>query len=486
MKTISALFVVSWLSLLVQAHSRHDGRNKHPLAVRQEEPAPADPTPSNQTSAAQPSFTFSLRATNPTAVPLSSIVSGVENRPTRDLPTTETAGARPTGVANAPGLPDLQAFRQVRESRYPTYNEVPPVDSPEVLIWKDEVSNSGIEIPSFGPTTDDGSCEANAAIAMDPERCWWTCGACDHENDISACSEKNHWGLTFDDGPAIYTPDLLQYLAEANLKATFFVVGSAVYFLPEILQAEYIAGHQIAIHSWSHRPLTTLTDDEIIAELGWSKQIIKDVIGVTPTQFRPPYGDIDNRVRAIALAMGLTPVMWTRSSGFAFNTQDFDVNGGQATVEQVLSNWGNIIESAASLDTGFISLQHDLYQQAVDVATGYILPDGLAHQPRFTIEPIITCVNMPLANSYIETNNNRTNPFAAQLGVRSSPTPTPNLPEVTGSGGGDRSPEPGSGPDNNNGNPDAAQSVNNSGATIQTPLSVLALVLGLLAAYAQI
>lgn len=35
---------------------------------------------------------------------------------------------------------------------------------------------------------------------------------------------------------------------------------------------------------------TTLSNEEIIAELGWTKEIIKAVIGVTPTTMRPPYG----------------------------------------------------------------------------------------------------------------------------------------------------------------------------------------------------
>ena len=34
-------------------------------------------------------------------------------------------------------------------------------------------------------------------------------------------------------------------------------------------------------------------------------QAVKDVTGVTPTYLRPPYGDTDNRVRAIAKACGL-------------------------------------------------------------------------------------------------------------------------------------------------------------------------------------
>jgi len=148
------------------------------------------------------------------------------------------------------------------------------------------------------------------------------------------------WGLTYDDGPAFYTSQLLDYLDQQNLKSTFFVVGSRVISFPTTLQTEYMSGHQIGVHTWSHPPLTTLTNDQIIAELGWSKKVIKDVLGVTPNIMRPPYGDVEfvvlhsylplrlsknsNRVRAIATAMGLTPVIWTRVSP----TATFDTNGG--------------------------------------------------------------------------------------------------------------------------------------------------------------
>lgn len=96
-----------------------------------------------------------------------------------------------------------------------------------------------------------------------------------------------------------------------NTTTTFFVVGSRVISRPAMLQSEYMAGHQISVHTWSHPYLTTLTNEQIVAELGWSKQVIKDTIGVTPNTFRPPYGDIDDRVRAIAAQMGLTPIIWT-------------------------------------------------------------------------------------------------------------------------------------------------------------------------------
>lgn len=101
------------------------------------------------------------------------------------------------------------------------------------------------------------------------------------------------WGLTYDDGPSFYTSDLLHYLDEKQLKSTFFVVGSRVISFPQTLQTQYMSQHQIAVHTWSHPSLTTLTNEEIIAELGWSKKVIKDVLGVTPNMMRPPFGDIE-------------------------------------------------------------------------------------------------------------------------------------------------------------------------------------------------
>ncbi len=109
-------------------------------------------------------------------------------------------------------------------------------------------------------------------------------------------------------------PNTRSPVNEHDISTTFFVVGSRVISRPQMVQAEYMAGHQIAVHTWAHPPLTTLTNEQIVAELGWSKQVIKQTIGVTPLYMRPPYGDIDDRVRAICKAMTLTPIIWTRTN----------------------------------------------------------------------------------------------------------------------------------------------------------------------------
>ena len=57
--------------------------------------------------------------------------------------------------------------------------------------------------------------------------------------------------------------------------------------------------------------MTSLTNEQVFAELYYTREIIKDVIGVTPRCWRPAQGDVDNRVRVIAAGLNLTNILWT-------------------------------------------------------------------------------------------------------------------------------------------------------------------------------
>lgn len=60
--------------------------------------------------------------------------------------------------------------------------------------------------------------------------------------------------------------------------------------------------------------MTTLSNEDVLAELAWTMQIIHDSTGGrVPRFWRPPYGDVDKRVFAIATeVLGLTTVLWNR------------------------------------------------------------------------------------------------------------------------------------------------------------------------------
>lgn len=58
--------------------------------------------------------------------------------------------------------------------------------------------------------------------------------------------------LTFDDGPSIYTEEILDILKRYNVKATFFVTGMNMPQYKDCLQKILDDGHTLGIHTYSH------------------------------------------------------------------------------------------------------------------------------------------------------------------------------------------------------------------------------------------
>ena len=73
-------------------------------------------------------------------------------------------------------------------------------------------------------------------------------------------------------------------------------------------------GHEICVHTWSHQYMTALSNEEVFAELYYTRKIIKDLLNVTATCWRPPYGDVDNRVRLVAKELGLKTIIWSEDT----------------------------------------------------------------------------------------------------------------------------------------------------------------------------
>ncbi|KAI5475932.1 chitin deacetylase, carbohydrate esterase family 4 protein [Pseudohyphozyma bogoriensis] len=369
--------------------------------------------------AAASSSTLIATTTKRAASKTSTTATPTSTEATSTLPMTFAAGATPP-VYGAPPLPDLST---INENDYPPLDVLPPLNSTEMLQWISEIDMANI--PNIPPTGIDGCANTTynqgAILNAGPEgNCWWTCGHCTRDTDITFCPTQSTWGLSYDDGPSPSTPKLLDFLYENDLLATFFVVGSRAVSRPQMLQTAYMMGHQISVHTWAHSSLTTLTNEGIIAELAWSKAIIKAVTGVTPNTMRPPYGDIDDRVRYICAQLGLTPIIWTVDGSNSYDTQDWEIAGGIVTADQVLTNFENIITNSTELDTGFIVLEHDLDSTAVDLAVNQVLPAALSFSPSLTLQPIITCLGQPSYQAYQETFQGYTSDRVARNGSESA------------------------------------------------------------------
>ena len=69
--------------------------------------------------------------------------------------------------------------------------------------------------------------------------------------------------LTFDDGPwPGHTPAVLKALADQCTKAVFFPIGKHAGWHPEIMKQVASAGHTVVSHTWSHKDLSKLNEQE--------------------------------------------------------------------------------------------------------------------------------------------------------------------------------------------------------------------------------
>ena len=68
------------------------------------------------------------------------------------------------------------------------------------------------------------------------------------------------------------------------------------------------------MHTWTHPYMTSLSNEDVVAQLAWTMQIIHDSTGGrVPRFWRPPYGDSDTRVSAIAKeVLGMITVIWNQ------------------------------------------------------------------------------------------------------------------------------------------------------------------------------
>ena len=97
--------------------------------------------------------------------------------------------------------------------------------------------------------------------------------------------------LTFDDGPSIYTEDILDILDRYDVKATFFVVGKETDSAKEAMCDIVERGHTLGMHSYSHKYSEVYASVDAFAEdFEKLQDYLKEVTGVESTVYRFPGG----------------------------------------------------------------------------------------------------------------------------------------------------------------------------------------------------
>lgn len=107
-------------------------------------------------------------------------------------------------------------------------------------------------------------------------------------NNFNTENDEKIVFLTFDDGPSTtVTPSILDVLDKYEIKATFFVLGSAVDkpAHKEILKRMYNSGHSIANHTYTHKysilyPNRNLDLNAFVNEINKTDEAISNALGV--------------------------------------------------------------------------------------------------------------------------------------------------------------------------------------------------------------
>jgi peptidoglycan/xylan/chitin deacetylase (PgdA/CDA1 family) len=157
--------------------------------------------------------------------------------------------------------------------------------------------------------------------------------------------------LTFDDGPCNKTQDLLAILANKEVKATFFVIGSNITDNQAAAQAIFAGGHELGNHSDGYSANPNRTSVE-----GCSNKI-KNITGSNPTLFRAPelnYGSVVSVCRDLNLPLigtNCDSQDYNASANVQNNVRNCAKDGGivlmhegNTSGERTLPNLGNIID----------------------------------------------------------------------------------------------------------------------------------------------
>jgi peptidoglycan/xylan/chitin deacetylase (PgdA/CDA1 family) len=118
--------------------------------------------------------------------------------------------------------------------------------------------------------------------------------------------------LTFDDGPdPEWTPRVLDILAGAGVRATFFLVGERAARAPAVVERIAAEGHEVGNHSWSHRNLWFCGPRATTEQVRRAHDTLTDLAGTPPRHFRPPWGIVNVATFAAVRRAGERCVFWS-------------------------------------------------------------------------------------------------------------------------------------------------------------------------------
>jgi len=170
---------------------------------------------------------------------------------------------------------------------------------------------------------------------------------------ISSVKTNEKWiALSFDDGPAELTNTVLDILKANQAEAAFFLIGKKIPGNDALLKRMVQEGHIIGNHSFSHHPLFDLFGSgKMLNDMTAMNQLVKNITGLTPRFFRPPYGVTNPNLKKAVMSGGFISIGWS------IRSYDTVIKNPRRLVSKILSG----------LKPGAILLLHDTSETTVAI-----------------------------------------------------------------------------------------------------------------------
>lgn len=244
---------------------------------------------------------------------------------------------------------------------------------------------------------------------------------------IYSCVQPGTVALTYDDGPYIYTEELLDLLKTKNAKATFFVTGininkgaiDTTERWSNVIKRMVEEKHQVASHTWSHQDLSAISSAQRYDQLVRNEMALTNILGKFPTYMRPPYSSCTAQSGCAKDMADLGYVV----SYFDLDTDDYN----QLTPEKIQVAKDNVAKGLAGTNPATDSrhaIAHDIHELTARNLSSYMINyiDSLGYK----MVTLGECMGEPEENWY-RTPSARTastSSFTAPTVCTGSPAPS--------------------------------------------------------------
>lgn len=190
--------------------------------------------------------------------------------------------------------------------------------------------------------------------------------------------------LTFDDGPSIYTQDILDILERYDVKATFFVLGKESDADREAMKQIVEEGHTLGMHSYSHRYSEIYASVEsFAADFEKLQNYLYEVTGVESFVYRFPGGS-SNTVSDVPMEELAKYLYEWDIVFFDWNISSNDSGGKLLSVEELVQNSTEKVEEYSNV----VILFHDSADKRTTVEALPIIIENILAMEDTVILPI--------------------------------------------------------------------------------------------------